>query len=462
MTTGAEDRSHTPGAFPALVVLYLALSIGFLRTVPIFEAPDEPSHIEFAAFLGREGRLPRIGAKPEVPGEGMQPPLFYAIAAPFFALIDLPDLPVLEEIHRANQAIYHVDDRAVYRNRHITVATEGSGRRLATDSRLDVLKQLRWLTLAFGFAAVVLTYAATRRVTGSRDTGVRAAALMALNPQFAFVSSYVNNDAAAIALSAAGFWLAAGAIRDRRSERGRYLAMALLCCLGLGTKTSTLPSLAVAGLTIFLTDGRARSARVRDAALAVAAIGLLAAPYVIWNVATRGDPLGMGGVWEAAANLSRHDVYPGGVDSYFRGPYWLLTFKSYWALFGWMQHAAPPAVYLLCGLLIAVGLIGLTPRWAARDYRVGPPGLRGYLLTTFGLTLAAHIWINFHELMAQGRHLFVAGPQLACAVALGYERWTRGRGESVERITTSAIVLVLAGLSLYCLLFVLGPAYSRL
>jgi hypothetical protein len=63
---------HLP--FAALAAVFGALATAYQQTIPLFEAPDEPSHMQYVGFLGIENRLPLYGASPEVPGEGMQPP----------------------------------------------------------------------------------------------------------------------------------------------------------------------------------------------------------------------------------------------------------------------------------------------------------------------------------------------------------------------------------------------------
>src|SRR5262245_44640159 len=53
--------------------------------IPLGEGPDEPGHADYAFFLARMGRLPvqRLDSRQaDVPGEGHQPPLAYALAAP--------------------------------------------------------------------------------------------------------------------------------------------------------------------------------------------------------------------------------------------------------------------------------------------------------------------------------------------------------------------------------------------
>ncbi len=55
--------------------------------VPVFEAPDEPHHWQYARYLNESAGLPRYG-----PGfvEANSPPLYYALIAPLAVHTELP------------------------------------------------------------------------------------------------------------------------------------------------------------------------------------------------------------------------------------------------------------------------------------------------------------------------------------------------------------------------------------
>ena len=127
-----------------------------------------------------------------------------------------------------------------------------------------------------------------------------AAAFVAFNPQFVFVSSAVSNDTLGAAVGAAGFLVLARGFQAGEVRLGSYLTLAALGVIGLLAKTSTLPPLAVTGLALLAIDGRTAKRRARDVAVAGALASLLAAPYLVWNATYRGDPLGMQAVWSSA------------------------------------------------------------------------------------------------------------------------------------------------------------------
>ena len=65
---------------------HLVLSIGYLVSVPVFEAPDENDHFRYASYLSHRGQMPLIpgtaedlGAAPGFDEEQLahHPPLYY-------------------------------------------------------------------------------------------------------------------------------------------------------------------------------------------------------------------------------------------------------------------------------------------------------------------------------------------------------------------------------------------------
>lgn len=458
--TYADPRSRL---LPVLVVaVHLVFGIAYQWTVPIFEGPDEPSHLHYVGFIASEGRLPRYGTEPDVPGEGMQPPLYYLLMAPLFAWRVAEPSQLLPELERTSRTVYRIERDAILANRLVRPKSAEPGwnhkRYFQQEPRLEPLLLLRWPGRLLGALAVLVTFFAARRAFRDESLAVLAAALLGLSPQFLFVSGYVGNDAAGTAVGAAALWLVVVGLENPRRSRD-YLFLALLSVVGLLTKTSTLPGLAVAGLALFLSDSREMRTRLRDASACAGFALVLAAPYLVWASQHRGDLLGMGAVLQSAEGLPAFDFF-GGFWSFFVKTYWDLTFESYWARFGWMLVTAPKAIYLAFFALTFTGLLGF-----ALTGRRGDPGgresagVRRYLLAVFLASLAAHLWLNLQIPQPQGRHLFPAAPQIACLLAIGLRRVTGAGPERIGVGAAATIVLSLAGLALYCLLFVIAPVY---
>ncbi|KPV51527.1 hypothetical protein SE17_20685, partial [Kouleothrix aurantiaca] len=279
-------------AFTTLAALYSAL-------IPLGEGPDEPGHAAFAFFLAREARLPDQRAG-EVPGEGHQPPLAYALAAPLAAW--LPH-----------------DERALDQpgNARFTWAGGSETNAVAHGSRefwprggaVLAWHLMRLVSVLCGAATVVLTYGAARALLDERprtnDETARcvpgrqsfvplaAAALVAFNPQFLFASALVTNDALLAALSAAVVWLA---WRQRAAGGlfGYALAMGALLGLALLTKQSAVLLVPIGAGAVLQRGWRTGAARAFGGLAACGAAALLVSGWWFWrNVHLYGDPFGL-------------------------------------------------------------------------------------------------------------------------------------------------------------------------
>jgi hypothetical protein len=451
---GSPQAVAAAAAF--LLSVYVGLALAYRDAVPLFEAPDEPSHIHYAAFVYEEGRLPRHDPL-EVPGEGMQAPLVYVIAAPLLGNSGL-DIKVAERaLERAMFPFYSVP-QAPGGSSALAAAPRGA-RVFATDGSLEPLRVLRSTSLAFGLLTVILTFAAVWRLSRDARIALLAGALVAFNPQFLFTSAYFSNDPAAAAIGAAALWVVVRAIEDaqRESMRRHYIVGAIVAALGALTKTSTLPGLAAAAVTLVAIDRRPRREVWIDTALAVALAVLLVGPYQLWAAEYRGGPLGIKAFTASTSVMVRAEDY-GGLVPFFKDIFWDCTLESYWARFGWFNLMVPKATYLAFFALTFTGVLG----WIAGRSRepwdaLRSRAVRGYLFGAAAATFAAHVALNVITVSPQGRNLFPAVSQISFLLALGIYRLVGSERRLLP--LTVAVVLALLALDVYCLRGVLVPAY---
>ena len=79
-----------PHRFPPLLAVALfALYAAWALLTPVFEAPDEPAHWQYARYLHDHWALPRYVAGFE---EANSPPLAYVLFAPFAREAGSPDM----------------------------------------------------------------------------------------------------------------------------------------------------------------------------------------------------------------------------------------------------------------------------------------------------------------------------------------------------------------------------------
>ena len=76
-----------------VLLTFIALGLLYNVSLPLFEAPDEMDHFRYANWLATERNLPNMRTDLQIIGHEVgQPPLYYAILAPFVAGIDTHDL----------------------------------------------------------------------------------------------------------------------------------------------------------------------------------------------------------------------------------------------------------------------------------------------------------------------------------------------------------------------------------
>jgi len=472
--------SSPRGARPWLaliLLLYLFLGAGMSLVVPLAEAPDELDHYLYGRYLARERAFPPLSpvAAENPTMEANQPPLFYAVQAAATGWIGHGEAL---ELAQNNCFSFDPDDagRQTFYVHTFAEAAPFAGPALA-------FRAGRLLSVLLGALAVVLAYALGRLAApGDARVGLLAAALLAFNPQFLFISASVNNDVLTAVLGVAIVTLSALAW-----ERPRPATFALLdTVVGLGLLTK-------AGLFA-----------VWPVALLAAAAPLARLPFAPrgterpWRAALRssllplalvgGIPLLLAGWWYVRATRLYGDPLAWRVHLAAKGPFVLregrfglqdlgefvdLHFRSAWALFGWLNVAVPGWVYAVLALLVIAAAAGLL--WAvAACLRRGEPCTLS--LPTLGLSALA-VLATYVSLLRyvqtinwsgyQGRLAFAAAAPVAVLLAAGLS-FLAGRAETTHpprswlarllRWLPPGFLLVLSAAAL---LLVLPAAYPR-
>jgi hypothetical protein len=419
-------------ALAFLLIFYVGLALAYRDAIPLFEAPDEPSHLHYAAFVYSNGRLPRQDPL-EVPGEGMQAPLAYVVAAPLLGNTGLDVAWAARELARWAFPFY-AHPKGSGGSPAISTYEHGY-REFVTDGSLEPLRILRITSLAFGLLTVILTFAAVWRLSRDARMALLAGSLVAFNPQFLFSSGYFSNDPAAAAIGAAALWIVARTLEE---------------------PDGTLPGLAAAAVTLIAIDRRSRSAVAIDCAFAAACVLLLAGPYAGWAAEHRGGFLGVNAVAASAVGILHADHF-GGQLPFLTRVYWDWTFESFWGRFGWFNVQVPKATYLAFFALTWTGALGLFVGRARLPEALRSRALHRYLLAAFGATFAGHFALNLAIVNPQGRLLFPSISQIALLLAIGLVRLV-GNDRRMLALTAS-VVLSLVALDVYCVRSVILPAY---
>lgn len=389
--------------FGVIMAAYLVIGGLYASITPAWQAPDEPAHYNYVRALVEQRRLPVLidgcydqaylsgllanHFPPQLPVAGLcyefhQPPLYYLLSAPVFAL------------------------------------TGGS------------LLALRLVSVAWGGVLLWLAYRLAGAVFPDQPAiSLGTAAFVAFVPMHAAMLAAVNNDALAEVLLTALLLLLvrspglAGRGRTDPPSPRTLLPLGLVLGLGLLTKTTVYIGVPLLAVGLWLGDPRPR-AWLKQASLAFLPALLIALPWYLRNARVYGgfDILG----------LRRHDAIVAGqlrtadhLAAIGPGRYLFdfarVTFDSFWGQFGWMAVPIDSRLYLALALasLLAAGGLAL---WIRRTPALLSPAqiqalrLLGLAVIFLGL---GYLWYNSQFVQFQGRYFFAAIAPLGLFFTLG-------------------------------------------
>jgi 4-amino-4-deoxy-L-arabinose transferase-like glycosyltransferase len=499
-----------------LVLAFVVLATLYSVVTPLGEGPDEPGHARYMFFLAREGRLPvqqAAAATSDVPGEGHQPPLAYALVAPLAAWLpreerqfDMPGNPRFTWASPSARAAAELN-----------AVAHGSREYMPWRGFVLAWHMARLVSVALGATTVVLTYAIARSLEKRLEIGdwrlgvlqspisnlqspvpLLAAALVAFNPQFLFISALVTNDALLVTLGAALLWLV---LRRPTTDNGRprtddrepttenrrptsrasityAIAIGLVLGLALITKQSAIILAPVAFLAVLeQSRSAAISAQERHPVTpsprhlvtlsALLAFGITTALVSGWwyarNWRLYGDLFGLT-AFQAEFITQAFDATSAAA--------WVAALAqlhgSFWARFGWM-NVLPPRGVMWAFLLVELGaLVGLALLAVGPIVR-RPPSLIRRLWRWWPillLPLLAFGWVISFALTAglvawQGRLLFPGLPAIAILLAFGLAKikGKRQKEKGFDLFTFYLLPFALAALAAWLPFGVIRPSY---
>jgi len=429
----ASDRA----ALLIIVLLFSALGVAYSLAVPLFEAPDELWHFSFVRFLATQHKLPiqPTEGKDMWLREAGQPPLYYLLAAPLAALWDTRDFPSFVRFNVAHPA---VTPGSLSRSPNVFIHTHYE--EFPYRGTVLTIHIVRLLTVIWGVGTVVGTCLLADRLL-PRWPGLApgAAAVVAFNPHFIYISSVVNNDACAACLSTFSLWLAVKIVQEHRLNRGKLVLTGCVLGLTLLSKVSALVMMVPMGMALLLRWWRDRNRRAllaQGVTLFVPAV-LIGGWWYGRNWLLYGDPLAWR-VW--LLDIGVHHIGPaelltqfGHVATSFWSPYdglfprpvfWMLTALALLAILGWVRLM--PAV---------IRLSGITPKHT-----------EGLLIAgaSFLLLFASLVHYMRTTPSAEGRLLFPGIAALASLLEFGWANVLPGRVMRGASLAITAGLLMLS------------------
>jgi len=446
-------RSSTDKKYLLLVLaLYFSLTLIYSLTVPLWEAPDEPSHYLYIRMFsdGCDFKPPRfMGAINSVWSEGYlfslyqrsQPPLYYLISAPVMKVLSLRALPLGEGIEFPA----------------IRTDYSGSGN-LFVHSRESIWSipspevrshLMRLVSVLLGGITIFFIYRIARAVfPNDHAVALSSGAFAATLPQFNFISGMIGNDSLAALMGAATLlFLVRLADKEKRPRPCDFIFLGVLITLSLLTKFNLISLIPLSLIVILI--------KARDAGSWM--VGLSGMVFIFL-------PLLIG---LTAAMI----LFPNDVMIKYRVMVWRLIrttpdlvtvehlqwmlkdiYRSFWATFGWMSIRVGWWLYLAWSLICLAGVIGWVKAIIQRK-EIADAWKRkaGILVTAMILLMLGVVKNNLLVRQSQGRFLFPALGAIAVLLSYGLLNLfpDRVRDRAAVGYTTVLITLNLVSLFAY-------------
>ncbi len=415
----------------AIVAGFLVLASSYSVQVPVYEAPDETAHAQYANFLVTHAQLPDIPQS----YEGWQPPLYYAVGGLALKMLGLDSLPSLA----VNP------NRGIEPNFLIHTSAESFP---YSDSVLSV-HVLRWISALFGAATLVVIYFTALMLFPKRKLlAFSAAATAGLVPQFAFMSGSVDNDIPAVFFGSLVIYFGLRLLKEGSLACGLGAALAL--SLGGLTKTTALWAGVIPLLAIFLSPTswpRRGQLLSLVTALPLATAGLFQLRnYLVWGAVLPGEVL---------AGSRPLDLW----DPAYRRVFLGLLRESYWYMGGWMSVRLSPIIHDALNVISVLALGGVIVAFVSNQLSAFQR--QGLLLLGLLCVVALLCIVYFSvrmDFQPQGRYLFVAQPGFAILFTLGLGALF-SRDLRVDHPMTLALPLVLIAVNVSIFTINLPRAY---
>jgi hypothetical protein len=402
-----------------IVLVYALLGALYAIYTPKWQTPDEPAHFNYVRAIGETGALPVLQR-----GDYDQDYLEQIKAAKFPASMSIDAI----RYESYQPPLYYLAATPIY------LAARGGG----IDAQVLAL---RLFGVALGALVLLVAYASVREIFPD-DTWLALATVgaSASVPMFLAVSASVSNDIAAVLVLALILWLAVKRAKNAVSDRRFVIFGGMLFGAALLAKTTAyVPgALLLVGAEIAKAQGsggagaqgrklRMASDELRVLLFLFALAALISAPMFVRNMLTYGvtDFLG----------LARHNFVVAGQPTtaemirqyglnHILFDYFAVTFKSFWAQFGWMGVLVNDRIYVVLMVLsgaAALGFVFYVLRILRRRDSLTTPQRRGMglLAAMLGAAMVDYIGYNFEFFQLQGRYLFPAIIPLALFGVIG-------------------------------------------
>ncbi len=424
-----SEPKHTRLWFGLILVVYLLLGIAYLVQTPLFETPDESSHLMVVDYIRRHRTLQPylIPERRADSAENMAwflkyhdpplyyaPPLYYTVAALTTAWTPIADLPRLLVPSPAWEAGWPPQQNSIPENKNMYAHRFAEETPLHSGTTRAVWF-LRLLGLGFGGVVVACTHGLARHLwPGEPLLAYGAAAFVAFNPQFIATSTSVSHNPMFSALFALFLLMLIRTIAEKSDWRG-WALLGGLTGLALLTKQTTLLMLPLAGLGAWLQARRHEHPGpllLRHAVAFTVPALLVGGWWYVWNAFAHGDPLGM----------AMHSVVQVSLD-HFGFPEMGKILRTFWAAFGWSLLLLPTWIYVVVWTVIGIGLLGALKPLLDGEIQQHTASNLGLLTVALVLNVGSLLRWAVQTGAPDGRLLHPSLPVLVLLTTWGITRW---------------------------------------
>ncbi|MDE3089350.1 MAG: glycosyltransferase family 39 protein [Chloroflexota bacterium] len=436
----------TPCIFFFIVFAYALLATLYAIYTPKWQAPDEPAHFNYIRAIGDTGALPVLQQ-----GDYDQDYLEQIKAAKFPAAMSVDAI----RYESYQPPLYYLAATPIY------IAARAGG------SDAQVLA-LRLFGVALGALVLLVAFAVVREVfPNDALLALATVGAIASVPMFIAVSASVSNDMAAVLVLALILWLAVKRVKGAVADKRFVILGGVLFGAALLTKTTAyVPGVVLLiGAEIAKMQGRKFRFSIFDFRILIplfALAALISAPMFIRNMLTYGitDPLGLArhnavvlGQPTTAEMIARYGL------NHILFDYFAVTFKSFWAQFGWMGVLISDRIYVVLEVLSGAAAFGFALYalrvLRRRDALTAPQWWSiGLLAVTVVAAIADYIGYNFEFFQLQGRYLFPAIIPLALFGVIGLRELV---AREYHRVVFALLYVALLALDLASLFLFIVP-----
>ncbi len=452
-----------------ILVLYMSVALAYGLVTPVFEGPDEIGHVLYVKHIAEGHGIPVQTREYAIAygfgQEGSQAPLYYALNAAVVRLwgdncLSLADLEGIPPVNPFSTCGRPEEGHNVARYRH-----DPHQEAFPYQGAARAVHVMRLLSALLGVVTVVAVYVAARLAFPDlEEAALLAAALVALNPQFAFMGGVVNNDNLVNCLTAVAVALTLYCLTHGFTWQ-RALALGLVCGLAPLAKLGGLTAMAFAGVGLLASyklritnyepritqtaDHKSQTTRLSSfivhCSLFIVAFLAVAGWWFVRNWVLYGDLTGTNRMLSIYGGR-------GGWPSHLVIPEILNTFRSYWSAFA-CELSFPGPVHWALGLLVGLGMVGWVRGWGTTPRQ--ERWVAGLLLLWTGLVVVS--WVRWNQITYAplGRLFFQADAAVGALLGYGLARLTSRPRWMLVGVSAGLWALALAGA-----LFIVRPAFA--